>query len=160
MLGRPRKRAPAWSAGGSERDQRLAPKMIVVAPTSNAPAGRGPKPAFPGSSMGFLRLLCPSFWAKESQSPGTSVPASLCSSASLRVVIMSLNANPLLQLPALRGHREILARVDELVVLDTVLAVVELLVAGIEEDQFPVGSAFHDFAFLHHQNLISALDGA
>src|SRR5688572_23833860 len=58
-----------------------------------------------------------------------------------------------------RYRQEILARVDELVALDVVLLVVELPVSTIRREQLSVRPAFDDATFLHHQDLVRALDG-
>ena len=57
-----------------------------------------------------------------------------------------------------RLRREVLAGVDEAVLLEAVLLVVELPVAAVQREQLVVRAALDDLAVLEHQNLIGAPD--
>src|SRR5438552_11936644 len=59
----------------------------------------------------------------------------------------------------LRLRGEVLAGVDEEVLLKTVLLVVQLPVAAPPGEQLRVGAALDDLAALDHQDLIRAADG-
>src|SRR5688572_8203835 len=57
---------------------------------------------------------------------------------------------------ARRFGREVLARIDETIVLEVVLLVVQLLVPAAEANQLGMRSAFDDLAVLEDENLIGA----
>src|SRR5207244_11287162 len=59
----------------------------------------------------------------------------------------------------LRLRREILARIDEAIFLESILFVVELPVPAALDEQLLVRAALDDFALLEHQNLVGALNG-
>src|SRR6185503_10962729 len=63
------------------------------------------------------------------------------------------------QLDRLRHREEILARVDELVGLEVVLAVVELFVAAVGGEELRVRAALDDLAVFEDQDLVRAADG-
>src|SRR5262245_19762455 len=57
------------------------------------------------------------------------------------------------------ARRELLARVDEELALEVVLAVVQLLVAAAAREELGVGAALDDAAALEHQDLVGRADG-
>src|SRR5579884_3346231 len=57
-----------------------------------------------------------------------------------------------------RDREKILARIDEPIVLDAVLALVELAISSAVREQLAMRAALHDLTTLEHQDLIGALD--
>src|SRR6266545_4047208 len=58
-----------------------------------------------------------------------------------------------------RLRREILARIDEAILLELVLLVVQLAIPAVHREQLVVRPAFDDFAVLEDENLVGAADG-
>src|SRR5687767_12470236 len=56
-------------------------------------------------------------------------------------------------------RREVLSRIDEAVVLDSVLFVVELAIPSVQGDELRVTSPLDDLSVFEHENLVGALDG-
>src|SRR5262249_60874978 len=56
-------------------------------------------------------------------------------------------------------RREVLAGVDEAILLEPVLLVVQLAVSAVDGEQFLMRAALDDLAVLEHQDLVGAADG-